>query len=257
MYGVLPILLFVFAHVVARAGNASVVGFDPAKKIAAWVPFAWAAFICFGLTLRALMTGLGTGLSAGRSRPRRYAATIKRDPRAADAGTMPRRLAPDPPPSDAIARVARELARLDPWTFWTVPRDDHLVVTGTTGVFLVVPEVAEGHLEVDGRRVLVGGRALKLRPLRAAAKQLGALLSGGSVFISPEPVLCLTRAVAGGPRTVRGVRVVTVEGLAADVARREKVLAPTRAQRAARLLGMTIAGDDKRNITVVRPSARG
>jgi hypothetical protein len=61
VYGLLPILLFVFAHVVARAGNASAVGFDPKKVIAPWVPFAWAAFICFGLTLRALMTGLGTG----------------------------------------------------------------------------------------------------------------------------------------------------------------------------------------------------
>jgi hypothetical protein len=61
VYGLLPILLFVFAHVVARAGNASAVGFDPRKRIAAWVPFAWAAFICFGLTLRALMTGLGIG----------------------------------------------------------------------------------------------------------------------------------------------------------------------------------------------------
>ena len=170
---------------------------------------------------------------------------------------MPRRLGAGRPPSDAIARVARELARLDPWTFWTVPRDDHLVVSGTTGVFLVVPEASEGYLEVEGRRVLVGGRAVNLRPLRAAAKRLGALLSGGSVFISPEPVLCLTRAVAGGPRTVRGVRVVMLDGLAADVARREKVLAPTRAQRAARLLGMTIAGDHKRHAAVVRRPATG
>jgi hypothetical protein len=61
VYGFLPILLFVFAHVVARAGNASAVGFDPRKRIAAWVPFAWAAFICFGLTLRALTTGLAVG----------------------------------------------------------------------------------------------------------------------------------------------------------------------------------------------------
>jgi hypothetical protein len=29
--------------------------------MAPWVPFAWAAFICFGLTLRGLMTGFGTG----------------------------------------------------------------------------------------------------------------------------------------------------------------------------------------------------
>jgi hypothetical protein len=61
VYGLLPLLLFVFAHIVARAGNASLVGFSAERRVAAWVPFAWAAFICFGLTLRALMTGLGIG----------------------------------------------------------------------------------------------------------------------------------------------------------------------------------------------------
>ena len=61
VYGLLPILLFVFAHVIARAGNASILGFDERKKIRPWVPFAWASFICFGLTSRALMTGLGIG----------------------------------------------------------------------------------------------------------------------------------------------------------------------------------------------------
>jgi hypothetical protein len=61
VYGLLPLLLFVVAHVVARAGNASVIGLDPGRRIAPWVPFAWASFICFGLTLRALMTGLGVG----------------------------------------------------------------------------------------------------------------------------------------------------------------------------------------------------
>jgi hypothetical protein len=57
VYGYLPLLLFVFAHVIARAGNARAVGID--RAIQPWVPFAWASFICFGLTLRALMTGLG------------------------------------------------------------------------------------------------------------------------------------------------------------------------------------------------------
>lgn len=59
VYGLLPILLFVFAHVVAREGNARLVGID--RPVRPWVPFAWAAFICFGLTARALMTGLGIG----------------------------------------------------------------------------------------------------------------------------------------------------------------------------------------------------
>ena len=61
VYGLLPILLFVVAHVIARAGNASMLGFAAERRIAPWVPFAWASFISFGLTLRALMTGLGVG----------------------------------------------------------------------------------------------------------------------------------------------------------------------------------------------------
>lgn len=61
VYGLLPILLFVMAHVIARAGSAAMLGFDETRRIRPWVPFAWASFICFGLTLRALMTGLEVG----------------------------------------------------------------------------------------------------------------------------------------------------------------------------------------------------
>jgi len=57
IYGYLPLLLFVFAHVVAREGNARMIGID--RPIRSWVPFAWVSFISFALTLRALMTGLG------------------------------------------------------------------------------------------------------------------------------------------------------------------------------------------------------
>lgn len=57
VYGYLPLLLFVFAHVIARAGDAAAIGID--RPVRPWVPFAWASFISFGLTLRALMTGLG------------------------------------------------------------------------------------------------------------------------------------------------------------------------------------------------------
>lgn len=57
VYGYLPLLLFVVAHVVARAGDARAIGID--RPIQPWVPFAWVSFISFGLTLRALMTGLG------------------------------------------------------------------------------------------------------------------------------------------------------------------------------------------------------
>lgn len=57
IYGYLPLLLFVFGHVIARAGDARAIGID--RPIRPWVPFAWVSFISFGLTLRALMTGLG------------------------------------------------------------------------------------------------------------------------------------------------------------------------------------------------------
>jgi heme A synthase len=50
-YGIFPILALVVAHVVARR---------PDFRERPWVPFAWVAFICFGLTLRAVMTGLGS-----------------------------------------------------------------------------------------------------------------------------------------------------------------------------------------------------
>jgi hypothetical protein len=59
VYGLLPIVVLLFAHLVAREGNASMLGFDPRKPVAPWVPFAWASFICFGLTFMALFTGLG------------------------------------------------------------------------------------------------------------------------------------------------------------------------------------------------------
>jgi hypothetical protein len=65
VYGLLPIVLFVIAHVVARAGDMSFIGVEGRDgervPIRSWTPFAWAAFICFGLASRALMTGLGLG----------------------------------------------------------------------------------------------------------------------------------------------------------------------------------------------------
>lgn len=51
-YGLFPIATLVIAHGVARREE---------YRARPWVPFAWAAFFSFGLTLRALMTGLGIG----------------------------------------------------------------------------------------------------------------------------------------------------------------------------------------------------
>jgi hypothetical protein len=50
VYGVVfPVLVLLVAHVLAREQFAH----------RPWLPFSLAAFFCFGLTLRALMTGLG------------------------------------------------------------------------------------------------------------------------------------------------------------------------------------------------------
>ncbi len=50
VYGVIfPILVLMVAHVLAREQFAH----------RPWLPFSLASFFCFGLTLRALMTGLG------------------------------------------------------------------------------------------------------------------------------------------------------------------------------------------------------
>jgi hypothetical protein len=56
VYGFGPFVILAIAHALARDLQKT----QPGKKpIPAWVPFAFGAFICFGLTLRALMTGLG------------------------------------------------------------------------------------------------------------------------------------------------------------------------------------------------------
>jgi len=52
VYGFGPIVIIAIAHVLARDEN---------FRRSPWVPFALASFICFGLALRALMTGFGTG----------------------------------------------------------------------------------------------------------------------------------------------------------------------------------------------------
>jgi hypothetical protein len=65
IYGFLPLVLLLFAHLIAREGNLSMIGIQRreggAAPVRPWVPFAWVSFICFGLSLRALMTGLGIG----------------------------------------------------------------------------------------------------------------------------------------------------------------------------------------------------
>ena len=50
VYGFGPLVVFAIAHVLGRE-----------ERTRPWIPFAMASFISFGLSLRALTTGLGTG----------------------------------------------------------------------------------------------------------------------------------------------------------------------------------------------------
>lgn len=58
VYGFGPLVVLAAAHWQAREGQRQKEGVNPFPP---WVWFSGAAFICFGLTLRALMTGLGLG----------------------------------------------------------------------------------------------------------------------------------------------------------------------------------------------------
>ena len=58
VYGFGPIVVFLLAHQMAREVRA---GESGGRLSQPWVVFAAAAFICFGLAGRALMTGLGFG----------------------------------------------------------------------------------------------------------------------------------------------------------------------------------------------------
>ena len=86
-----------------------------------------------------------------------------------------------------------------------------------------------------------------VRTLRLDAKRLSAQLSAASVSIVVEPVICLTHGVAGMPRDVKGVHVVALGDLIKDLTSKPRILEHSRVERAARALGVQIAGDRKRH----------
>jgi hypothetical protein len=154
----------------------------------------------------------------------------------------------------ARAQVSSALRSLDAFSFWVVPsreanRDD-LIVVGTTGTFLVMPCGLGGALMFGAAGPSVGGASVPdLRCLKRGAKALRSTLNAAAVFSSVEPVVCFTHAVSGPPRTVRGVRYLHVKDVARDLSSRPSSLPRGRAQRAARTLGMHIAGDEGRHFS--------
>jgi hypothetical protein len=143
--------------------------------------------------------------------------------------------------------LASELARLDPWSFWAAPAgsdesDEEVVavsVAGVTGVFLIALVPFEGYLSVEGRRAAVDGVPLRgFRRVRKQARRLLERMRAGQVFIDRvEPIICLTRAAAGAPRSMRGVTILAREHLASHIAGRRRILIPNQAKKAARVIG--------------------
>jgi hypothetical protein len=162
---------------------------------------------------------------------------------------------PESATNDADARLARELRRLDPYSFWTLPAPDvagsGVIVAGTTGVYLLSSCDLPGVLRL-GRRPVAGDKAVPIHSLRVAAKKLGSRLSGAGDIGGVEPVVVLTRAIAGMPTSSRGVRFVKVLDLVTDLTARPRALSRERAQATARLLGVELAGDTSRHFAVRR-----
>lgn len=153
---------------------------------------------------------------------------------------------------DPLAVLTAALGSLDPVSYWTVPAGSgssgDLVVAGVTGVFLVAAYDRDGVFTADRGKGRVDGMAIPgVRGLRKDARRLAATLTDAQVFADVEPVVCLTRATIGAPRTLDRVRIVGLAGLTKDLTSRPTRVQHARAQRVARALGMQIAGDQRRH----------
>ena len=148
------------------------------------------------------------------------------------------------------ARLSRELSRLDPWSYWIVQASAEdvgdFIVVGTTGAYLVAGCDHEGYLTGEGTRLSVSGQPVNgLSDVRRSARRIRGRLASAAVFSEVVSMICLTRAVAGAPRTIRGVEVLKIEDLVRGITDREKVLLPNRAQRGARSLGMVLPREQR------------
>ena len=145
-------------------------------------------------------------------------------------------------PEEDHTRLRAALARLDPWSFWPVRLESvsgaEYAVVGSTGAFAISICGLEGYAEPDRSGVRIGGSTVTgFREVKRAVKVVRGRLSGSSAVGEVRPVICLTRAIAGTSRDVRGVRVVRLTDLPGEIANRERTLDPGSAKRAASSLG--------------------
>ena len=141
---------------------------------------------------------------------------------------------------DEVKCVRRELSRLDPWSFWTVPeavRGADFSVVGSTGAFAVATCSLEGYVKSSATRLVVGDQAVSgLWGLRRAARKIHNRLLATGLDVRVEAIVCLTRAFPAPATSVRGVRAVHVDRLVEEIAERQRVLDPKRAERLAQKL---------------------
>lgn len=159
---------------------------------------------------------------------------------------MPFGRRPQPPEPEDLARLASDLLKLDPWSYWPVELEpgagaSHAVL-GTTGAFVVAPCPLEGYLVAEGRKLLVDGKGIQgFREVRRAAKVLrGKLLSIGAGTSDVVPIIVLTRAIAGAPRVHDGVEVLRPEDVVRSITGHPRVLDPTTAERLAGRIGRVL-----------------
>ena len=141
--------------------------------------------------------------------------------------------------------VRRELARLDPWSYRVAALDPssgaEYAVVGTTGAFVIAILGIEGYVEASGARITIDGRPVGgFRAVVKAAKAAEGTLLEKHVFTDVHPLICLTKAMAGLSRTVKGVRVVRLDDLASEIAGRPRSLEPDTARKGAEALGRVL-----------------
>ena len=133
--------------------------------------------------------------------------------------------------TSVAAAVSRELARLDPFTFFVLsgsPFGVERVVVGSTGTFVV-------HV---GAEAIDGSNRRELTRLKRAARRVRRQAGAASVHTSVHPVLCLPGRQFT-PLVQRGVKVIPWGAVVAEVSGRSRRASPHQAQRVAQRLAAT------------------
>lgn len=150
-----------------------------------------------------------------------------------------------PGDEEDVARLRSTLAKLDPWMFWIVQLEPGsgaaFAVVGVTGAFVIAICGLAGYAEPAGKDLRIDGTLVSgFREAKRAARSIEGRLGEVSVFTSVDPMICLTRAVAGTSRTIRGTRVVRLEDLASEIGGRERTMDQGTAKTGAQALGQVL-----------------